>query len=244
MSDSRVGPTVGSSGAIRGVGSRCLVRRNFFNWVAALAMGLASTATLSFGQCQSSGNTCNINSDCCAGMCAQPAPGCHTELCPTAQCLGNSGIVNIKTVDGHFLTAVDGGGVGGPDSGPQSAAIHTDATSRGSWETFTCAISLPSTITFKTNDGHFVTAVNGGNIGGPNANPFQLHTDATAAGQWEQFTFVNISNTSCALKTSDGHFVSAVNRGGWGDSDGANKFPIHTNSKTAGQWETFTIVTH
>jgi hypothetical protein len=217
---------------------------SFLCSVVLLALGLVSVTSLSIAQCQSVGSTCFINSNCCSGMCAQPAPGCHTELCPTAQCLGNSATVNFRTLDGHFLTAVNGGGVGGPNTGPQVAAIHTDATSIGPWETFTCAITLPGNITLETNDGHFVTAVGGGGIGGPNANPWQLHTDATAAGPWEQFTFVNVDNTHCALKTNDGHLVTAVNRGGWGSSDPANKFPIHTNATSAGSWETLTIVSH
>ncbi len=149
-----------------------------------LALMLVSVTAVSFAQCQSGGSTCYINSNCCSGMCAQPAPGCHTELCPTAQCLGNSGAVNFKTLNGHFLTAVNDGGVGGPNSGAQSAAIHTDSTTIGPWETFTCAISLPGTVTFQTTGGDFVTAVKGGGIGGPNANPYQLHTDATVAGPW------------------------------------------------------------
>jgi len=217
---------------------------SFLCCVVSLALMLASTTDLSFAQCRSNTSECSINSDCCSGLCMQPSPGCHTQLCPTAQCLGNSGTVNLKTLNGNFLTAVNGGGVGGPNFGPGLAAIHTDATTQQVAETFTCTTTLPNTITFQTNDGHFITAVKGGGIGGANANPLQLHTDTTNAGPWEQFTIITDNDGQCALKTYDGHFVTAVNRGGWGDSDTANQFPIHTNAKTAGSWETFTIVAH
>jgi hypothetical protein len=163
-------------------------------------------------------------------------------LASTSMTLAAQERVTIKTINGHFVTAVNGGGVGGPDSGPQLAAIHTDATAIGSWETFTCARGQSNTITFQTNDGHFLTAVNGGGIGGPNGNPYQLHTDASQAGPWEQFTLVFTGPGRCALRTNDGRYVSAVNRGGWGNQDPGNQFPIHTNATQPGPWETFTIV--
>jgi hypothetical protein len=42
-----------------------------------------------------------------------------------------AGTFAIQTVNGYFLTAVNGGGVVGP------GAIHTDATKIDAWETFT-----------------------------------------------------------------------------------------------------------
>jgi len=150
--------------------------------------------------------------------------------------------VTIKTTNGHFLTAVNGGGVGGPNTGSNSSAVHTDAKSIGSWETLTCAFSGPN-VTFQTQDGHFITAVNGGGMGGANANPFQIHTDAAAAGAWGTFTLVPVGGSRCALKTLNGYYLTAVNGGGWGNTDTANKFPIHTNATKAGVWETFTLTT-
>lgn len=181
------------------------------------------------------GDTCIINSDCNSGLCMQPAPGCNTQLCPTAVCLGNTGHVTIQTLNGQFVTAVNGGGLGGSD-----AAINTNRTSQLGWETFTCNLTRPNKVTFQTSDGSFVTAVNGGGIGGPNADPYEIHTDATKAQSWEQFTITTDNTNHCALITADGHFVTAVNGGGWGNND-PNKFPIHTNASAAGVWETFTL---
>jgi hypothetical protein len=44
----------------------------------------------------------------------------------------NTSIGTIRTVTGHYVTAVNGGGVGGPNTVP----IHTEATEIGPWETF------------------------------------------------------------------------------------------------------------
>jgi hypothetical protein len=198
---------------------------------------------------EGAGDSCNINSDCQSGMCMQAACNnkssfCqqHACLCPFAQCLGNTPTFNIKTPAGTFLTAVLGGGVGGPNSGPNAAAIHTDAKTIGAWETFTCVTQAPNTISFQTNDGHFITAVNGGGIAGPDADPYELITAATQPGAWEQFTVVTNGSNQCALQTFDGNLVTAVNGGGWGSTDAANQFPIHTNATQSGQWETFTLV--
>ena len=40
------------------------------------------------------------------------------------------GVYDIQTIDGHYLTAVDGGG-------RTSDTIHSDATRVGAWEKFT-----------------------------------------------------------------------------------------------------------
>lgn len=85
----------------------------------------------------------------------------------------------LKTYDGHYVTAVKGGGIGGPDSA--QCPIHTDSGSYGygPQETFTLNL-LPDKIhvTIRTPDGaHFLSAVNGGSVGGSNHVP--IHTDAT-----------------------------------------------------------------
>jgi hypothetical protein len=110
--------------------------------------------------------------------------------------------VTIQTVNGHFLTAVNGGGIGGPNTGPGAAALHTDAKypNPGPWETLTCVALGPNQLAFQTATGQYVTAVNGGGMGGPNANPYEVHTDAKTAGQWEQFKLVWLSGGKCALQ--------------------------------------------
>jgi hypothetical protein len=94
----------------------------------------------------------------------------------------------LKTHDGHFLTAVNGGGIGGPDS--SHSPVHADATDFEPWGSFTITL-LPDNVhaTIRTADGrHFLSAVNGGGVGGSNNVPF--HTDATTMGPAAVFQLV------------------------------------------------------
>jgi hypothetical protein len=158
----------------------------------------------------------------------------------------------IRTSNGHFLTAVNGGGLGGGN-----AALQTDRTQAAGWETFelTFINSSLSQFTMSTYDGMFVSAVNGGGIGGPNGSVAPIHADTTTIGSWEKFTISEpvpcatkaqsidvIKNlfAFCAnIQTSDGHFVTAQNGGGIG---GPNNIPIHTDATRAGSWEHLQLV--
>ena len=96
----------------------------------------------------------------------------------------------LKTVNGRYVTAVNGGGMGGPNDA--TCPIHTDATWVGAWEALTWNYdSGTKTVTIRTPNGCYLTAVNGGGFGGPNTTP--IHTDATARGPWETFKLVRIS---------------------------------------------------
>ena len=157
----------------------------------------------------------------------QPAPplpdgGEHTELTLT---------YGIQTQNSHLLTAVNGGGLGDPKLAPHGVALSTGATTAGPFETFTFVWVDKSRNTFalKTHDGHFVTAVNGGGIGGPDSDQSPVHTDAEINGPWGSFTITLLpDNTHATIRTADGrHFLSAVNGGGVG---GSNQVPIHTDA--------------
>lgn len=165
-------------------------------------------------------------------------------------------IGNIKTPNGiNYLSAVNGGGLGGPDSGPGVVALHTDATSAQAWETFNLILEGGSPpigpgmrFALQTSDGkNYVTAVNGGGIGGPNDATCPLHTDATSPGTWEYFTLkindgvnpptVQISPLGL-LQLVGAHYLTAVNGGGVG---GPNTQPVHSDALAAGQWEYFSF---
>jgi hypothetical protein len=146
----------------------------------------------------------------------------------------------LRTIDGHFVTIVNGGGLGGPNVGPGSVALHTDAVKAKAWETFHVVWIDATRFALKTIDGHFVTAVNGGGIGGPNDASSPVHTDATALGPWEKLTFVyDIRTQTASIQTPDGRYLTAVNGGGFG---GPNNVPIHTDATQIGPWERFTVV--
>jgi hypothetical protein len=99
----------------------------------------------------------------------------------------DSGTFALKTVNGNYLTAVNGGGQGGPNDA--SCTVHTDASWVGPWELLTLNYdAMTGNATIQTANGRYLTAVNGGGIGGPNNVPF--HTDATVVGPWEKFSAV------------------------------------------------------
>jgi len=145
----------------------------------------------------------------------------------------------LQTFNGHYVSAVNGGGVGGPNCGPAMLALHTDAATVGAWETFGVVWlnNQHTKIAFRTASGNFVTAVQGGGIGGRNTNP--IRTDAQTPGPWERFT-LNFFNDgrSVSIQTPNGRYVSAVDGGGCG---GPNTVPIHTDTKLVSAWETFTL---
>jgi hypothetical protein len=191
---------------------------------------------------QGVGDLCQKNSDCNSGYCYQYPSSCTTEICGENYCVGNSPQITIQTQRNFFLTAENGGGLSGSD-----AAMNTNRTQQLSWETFTCVPLGFSQFALKTVDGQWVTATWGGGVGGPDADPWEIQSNRTQALSWETFTLVtsnagpNTSSFSCALKSTNGSFVTAVNGGGYGNSDVANKFPIHTNATWAvpGPWEIF-----
>jgi hypothetical protein len=95
----------------------------------------------------------------------------------------------------------------------------------------------------QTQNGYFLAAMQNGGIGGPDSGngATALHTDATQASTWESFTLVIIDDTHFALKTANGHYVTAVNGGGIGSTPGPQQ-PIVTNATAPGGSEaTFRI---
>jgi hypothetical protein len=141
----------------------------------------------------------------------------------------------IQTSSGNFVTAVNGGGIGGTNP------IDTDRTQANSWETFTVVWLDPAFTKFalRTQSGNFVTAVNGGGIGDPK-NVLPIHSDATAIGAWEKFNFNFLPNNQVTISTLSGKFLTAVNGGGMGDLK--NALPIHTDATKQQSLEVFTLV--
>ncbi len=147
--------------------------------------------------------------------------------------------ISLRTCDGHYVTVVNGGGLGGANNGPGAVALHTDATKVGPWETFEIVWIDPTHFGIKTVNGNFVTAINGGGIGGPNDNTSPIHTDATNSGPRESLLLnYDFSSARATFRTLNGHFLTAVNGGGFG---GPNNVPIHTDATALGPWETFTL---
>jgi hypothetical protein len=121
--------------------------------------------------------------------------------------IGPGMIFALQTSSGNYLTATNGGGVGGANDA--TCPVHTDQTiaHAGAWEIFTLIINdgvNPPTAqirpftTSPTTGGNsttafFVTASNGGNVGGSDpSNTQPVHTNAGTVGAWEQFSFSTV----------------------------------------------------
>src|ERR1700733_8743691 len=92
---------------------------------------------------------------------------------------------NIYCPDGlHVLTAVNGGGLG--DSSDDGVALFTNATTASTQETFKLILQADSPaigsgmrFALQTSDGkNYLTAINGGGVGGANDATCPIHTDA------------------------------------------------------------------
>jgi hypothetical protein len=128
----------------------------------------------------------------------------------------SAGEYAIQTVNGNYLTAVNGGGLSGPGvlpGGQTTDVIHTDATQIGSWEEFRFGHDPEGwRNTIQTVDGHFLTAVGGG---GKTTDP--IHTDAVKVDFWEYFYVWKCgdlgSGYQYTISTPDG-FMFAYGGGG------------------------------
>ena len=131
--------------------------------------------------------------------------------------------------DIHFVTASNGGGIGG------NFTLNTDRGQIGPWELFTIVLLDAHTdaVAIQTASGTFLSAVNAGGMGG-NA---PVATDSVQAGAREVFTLLPQGGGKHALQTASGHFLIAVNAGGMSGTD-----PVHTDAKQIGPWERFTLV--
>jgi hypothetical protein len=131
----------------------------------------------------------------------------------------------FQTSDGHFLTAVSGGG-------RTTDVIHTDATIPRSWETFKLIDSGDGAANIhygvQTVNGHYLTAVSGGG-----RTTDVIHSDATQLRDWEKFTMVSLGLGIYGIQTINGHYLTAV--GGGGKTTDA----IHSDATNIGAWEQF-----
>lgn len=134
----------------------------------------------------------------------------------------------IQTYNGHYLTAVNGGGL-------TSDVIHSDATRVQDWERFQLIDSGDgSAIThygIRTLNGHFLTAINGGGL-----TSDVLHSDATQLQDWEKFAFLPLGRGWYAIQTINGRYLTAVGAGG------RTTDVIHTDTTVVKQWEMFKLL--
>ncbi|ODT46633.1 MAG: hypothetical protein ABS70_00480 [Nitrospira sp. SCN 59-13] len=150
-----------------------------------------------------------------------------------------AGTFTIKTYDGHFLTALGGGG-------KSTDAFHTDAVQANTWEYYyflKCgdlgsgyqyAIRPTGTgnIPGKGDFVSYLTALNGGGMAS------QAITAFSGLQAGSRFRLLRQSDGSYALQTSNGvNYLTAV--GGGGIASGDN---LHTDARQVQAWEKFKIV--
>lgn len=136
---------------------------------------------------------------------------------------------SIQTNNGHYLTAVGGGG-------RTNDVLHTDATRVGAWENFRLIDTgegSPIRYGIQTNNGHFLTAVGGGGRVSD-----VIHSDATQLQAWEKFTLIALGGGEYAIQTVNGHYLTAVGAGGLVTD------AIHTDATWIQAWEKFRINCH
>ena len=91
-------------------------------------------------------------------------------------------VCTIQSFDGHYLSAIDGGG-------RTTDVIETNRTAISTWETFSLVPLSnlgPNFYAIRTLTGNYLTAVNSGGIGSACE---AIHSNATQIGTWEEFYF-------------------------------------------------------
>ena len=92
----------------------------------------------------------------------------------------NTQICTIQSFDGHYLSAIGGGG-------RTTDTIETNRTAISTWETFQLVPLSgvgPGFYAIRTLTGNYLTAVNSGGIG----SAFEaIHSNATQIQAWEEF---------------------------------------------------------
>jgi hypothetical protein len=147
----------------------------------------------------------------------------------------------IFAAKGDCLVAVDDGGIGSPSHGPGATALRTDATSPDDSEVFKVIIKGKKHVALQTEDGHYVSAVNGGGIGPHRtaALPLPIFTNGKFALPGTVFHMILLGDGKVRLATPDlKHYVSATNGGGVhsrGDT-------MRTDAKSIGTNERFELV--
>ena len=134
---------------------------------------------------------------------------------------------SIRAFDGHYLSAVQGGGL-------TRDPVSTVATRVGANELFTLVDSRSgsSNIEYgiRTSRGFYLTAVGGGGRGFD-----AIHADAVRLQNWEKFRFISLGMGLYAIQTLSGNYLTAQ------DSGGRTNDVLHTNATRIGTWEKFRL---
>ena len=151
----------------------------------------------------------------------------------TAPAFGFTVACTIQSFDGHYLSAIGGGG-------RTTDVIETNRTVPSTWETFTLVPTFDSASHsgIRTASGNYLTAVGGGG-----RTTDVIESNRTQVSTWESFGLVPLPSLGpgfYAITTFNGHYLTAVNSGGIAQADQA----IHSNATQIGTWEEFYFSCH
>lgn len=153
-------------------------------------------------------------------------------------------LLELQTVNGRWLTVEDDG-----KHAPTSAQIplRVDALKPGRFEMFRLEVVDETHCALRTANGHYLTATNGGGIGGPNDATSPIHTDQTDSSDNAALFRFDVDRstlrTRWQIEPSDRmtapRYVTAVDGGG---IHGPENAAIRTDATKRGRFETFSCV--
>lgn len=123
-------------------------------------------------------------------------------------------LIAIKTINGKYLSAKDGGG----------DLVNATRDKIGDWETFQIVDLGRGKFALKSYNGEYIRVSKDGN---------SVYADSDEIGKRETFQLVVLKNKKVALKTHDDKYICA--------EDGGGKEVVANRDKIGG-WETFEFV--
>lgn len=139
--------------------------------------------------------------------------------------------VALRTTDGFYLTAEEGGG----------SSVHTDRKELGPWETFVMESTGPGLFSFKAEKGTFLSDLASNERRAarePRTMMTAMKRRADAASQF-RIVLIDPDKMLVALMTSAGKYVTAENNGG---VKARGSKAIATDRTEIGPWETFELI--
>jgi hypothetical protein len=135
---------------------------------------------------------------------------------------------NIKSYDGHYLTAVDSGGRGGR----VRDVLNTNRTQASARERFTIIDTGEGSglVGIQNFKGYYLSAQGGG------GRIFDVIQYRTQLLDWEKFRLISLGGNSYAIQTFSGNYLTAV------DSGGRTTNVIHSDATRIGTWEMWTFI--
>jgi len=153
-------------------------------------------------------------------------------------------LLKLQTADGHWLTVEDRGRDG---QGPKRIPLRVDSLKPGRFETFRLEVVDETHCALRTANGHYLTATNGGGVGGPNDATSPIHTDQTDSNDNAALFRLDVDRNSLrttlqiepSSRLAPRRYVTAVEGGGIHGPDNA---AIRTDATERGPFETFRCV--